>query len=430
MFYLLGGLIQKQQCPLTPAHTVPGCQSRPQRKGRVKTTRRLTAAWEGDAGHEARRHAIQELPAGTCQQQAPQEDSIRASGYPLPQPRPLPAPRDRGELSPPPKCPCLAVAKNLGHLENKPDRHRDRRLGGKTEDMAAGSAPQPAPSSFPPAPETAGCPPLTTDTSEVPAVGIPPKEKKGLCHSFPATAWLTSNFPAAPSTSTTSFQQPSCPVNSPSPVGTDSPAPCFLPTPVPVPSLNNSDIVIGSITSTSGRPTMAAQAPAGLSSPPNSHPEVGMDMTPLSYAVIFHLAPVSGTNHFPASVVPPPNKPGSGRIVSARVSTSVPSKVAGIKNAVNTHVSNAIKPVPSTSWKALYGHSSYKICKKSSKKRAGGTRISYNQLIEAMRGHGMAAQGQQGNTFMAAPAAPRIISHSRFTLGKNLVPAAVTVFPD
>uniref|UniRef100_A0A8D2BT57 Nuclear pore-associated protein 1-like n=1 Tax=Sus scrofa TaxID=9823 RepID=A0A8D2BT57_PIG len=261
---------------------------------------------------------------------------------PLLLPPPLQLPWDRGELPPPPKLPCLALAKNLDTLEKKTEGQWNK-IRKVTEDC---SSPQPEPSFSPPALETADsllpathtlqAPATTTDLAHLspslsvppppstsnadqetrnttpkspplaipadsfpfstskPILGIPLRQNGGPSHSVIATTSLISDHLTPPSIPALSFQPPSCQNESPTPMCVDPPPPFYLPTPFPVPPINPPILPGQPITPMAIPSTSEVMESAGLTWQHTLDPGVtDMDTTPPSKAVIFNSPPGS-----------------------------------------------------------------------------------------------------------------------------------------
>uniref|UniRef100_A0A8D1EE14 Nuclear pore-associated protein 1-like n=1 Tax=Sus scrofa TaxID=9823 RepID=A0A8D1EE14_PIG len=261
---------------------------------------------------------------------------------PLLLPPPLQLPWDRGELPPPPKLPCLALAKNLDTLEKKTEGQWNK-IRKVTEDC---SSPQPEPSFSPPALETADsllpathtlqAPATTTDLAHLspslsvppppstsnadqetrnttpkspplaipadsfpfstskPILGIPLRQNGGPSHSVIATTSLISDHLTPPSIPALSFQPPSCQNESPTPMCVDPPPPFYLPTPFPVPPINPPILPGQRITPMAIPSTSEVMESAGLTWQHTLDPGVtDMDTTPPSKAVIFNSPPGS-----------------------------------------------------------------------------------------------------------------------------------------
>ncbi|XP_058421358.1 nuclear pore-associated protein 1-like [Diceros bicornis minor] len=279
---------------------------------------------------------------------------------PLPPPLlpPLPLPLrllwGRGELPPPPKLPCIAVAKKPETLEKNTECQQNESLEDPTEVVAECSATQPAPSFSPPASESADPLPLGAHTVQAPApltsvadrsagtqilsvpppsltpnidqetrhsvpnsrpavpagslppfrssafVGIPFNGNGGPLHSVIVMAFPTSGLHSPPSTSTFSFQAPSCQKEARTPRCAASPPPFLSPSPLPLSSTNTPVSTRQLPPSVAVPSTVTATASAGPTSQATSDPGVvDMDTTPPSQAVIFR-SPTGSANLKPA----------------------------------------------------------------------------------------------------------------------------------
>ncbi|KAF5912694.1 hypothetical protein HPG69_007684 [Diceros bicornis minor] len=342
------------------------CWRGQQRRCWVKTigpALQLTDVQEGDAGQKAFRSPVKELFSTVPPSSRPCKRRIAMPlVLPLPPLLPLPLLWGRGELPPPPKLPFTAVAKNPGTLEKNTECQRNKILEDKTGVMEDCSAAQPAPSSSPPASETADSPTLGTHSSQVPApptdladlkrctvqnslpaaapagsippfksspiLRIPLNENGSAFHSVRATASPISDLPhlPAPRPPSTHFLTKRIPDTH---VCRFSPSFSLThPSSVAVPS------------------TITATASAGLTSQPILEPGViDMDTTLPSQAVIFRSPLGSSVRSLPFSQVhcthiwDPDGQQQRASLPSAPVLTGLPLMTSAVTSAPSPPVS-------------------------------------------------------------------------------------------
>eukprot|EP00070_Physeter_catodon_P036434 XP_028343328.1 nuclear pore-associated protein 1-like [Physeter catodon] len=219
---------------------------------------------------------------------------------------------DRGELPPPPKLPRLAAAKNPGTLEKNttadslPPATHTWQVPATTTDLVDLYSTSPILSVPPPSPtpnidqETRyavpKCPPASPADSLPPSAsdpiwGIPLKKNEGPFHSVRATTPLISDLPTPPSIPPFSFQPPSHEKEAPTPICVDSPPLLYIPTPLPVPTINPPILTGQPMTSMAIPSTSTVMASGSLTLKPTVHAEVYMDTTAPSQAVIFRSPP-------------------------------------------------------------------------------------------------------------------------------------------
>ncbi|KAJ8779607.1 hypothetical protein J1605_012491 [Eschrichtius robustus] len=165
MSCLLGSLNLMPQCSLPQLHAAPCCW-----RGQVLgEDHRPSSSGSLMSGKEPQREKCSDVPSGSPPSLVSTSSRPCKRKIPLPLFLPLPGLRspppltwDRGELPPPPKLPCLALAKNPGTLEKNTECQWNKILNNIRKVKEDCSAPQPAPSLSPPASEAAdSLPPAT-----------------------------------------------------------------------------------------------------------------------------------------------------------------------------------------------------------------------------------------------------------------------------
>ncbi|XP_054939662.1 nuclear pore-associated protein 1-like [Physeter macrocephalus] len=148
---------------------------------------------------------------------------------------------------------------------------------------------------------------LTWDRASDPIWGIPLKKNEGPFHSVRATTPLISDLPTPPSIPPFSFQPPSHEKEAPTPICVDSPPLLYIPTPLPVPTINPPILTGQPMTSMAIPSTSTVMASGSLTLKPTVHAEVYMDTTAPSQAVIFRSPPgFRVEQRHPAGVPGPP----------------------------------------------------------------------------------------------------------------------------